>query len=115
MLALLPGIGILLPDGAGTLRFGMDDDATQETLARLGRVRGEDVLEATWTYTVQWGDLELAAGAYGIDRPDLQPADLLKWGCRQPVGARLPGRGVHPAGTRSIRGTASMAGNTCRP
>ncbi|MFB7667574.1 hypothetical protein ACFC1R_27165 [Kitasatospora sp. NPDC056138] len=76
MFELLPGIGVLLPDGAGTLRFGMDDAATQKTLASLGQVRDPRVLDAPWIFTVQWGDLELTACAGG-DWHDLKPGDLL--------------------------------------
>ncbi|GAA1081267.1 hypothetical protein [Kitasatospora arboriphila] len=76
MFELLPGIGVLLPDGVGTLRFGMDGAATRRTLAGLGQVRSPGGLDATWIFTVQWGDLELTACARG-DRHDPEPGDLL--------------------------------------
>ncbi|MFI9237165.1 hypothetical protein [Streptomyces sp. NPDC053079] len=77
MFELLPRIGVLLPDGAGTLRFGMDEDAAQKTLARLGQVRGEAVPDAPWALTVVCGDLELTAVPGGIDRSGRQPTDPL--------------------------------------
>ncbi|MEX2981253.1 hypothetical protein [Streptomyces sp. C36] len=77
MFELLPRIGVVLPDGAGTLRFGMDEDATQATLARLGQVRGEDVPDVPWALTVACGDLELTAGPDAIARSGTQRTDPL--------------------------------------
>ncbi|GAA0656283.1 hypothetical protein GCM10010193_03480 [Kitasatospora atroaurantiaca] len=95
MFELLPGVGVVLPDGAGTLRFGMDGDTTRETLARLGQVRVEGALDEAWTCTVQWGDLELTAGADGIDRSDPLLANVVlsrAWHPRRPT----VGRGTRP-------------------
>ncbi|SOB79628.1 hypothetical protein [Streptomyces sp. 1331.2] len=75
MFELLPGVGVLLPDGAGTLRFGTDEVATREALAGLGRVRDPGGLDAGWMCTVQWGDLELTTCAGG-GRRDPQAGDL---------------------------------------
>ncbi|WP_190108485.1 hypothetical protein [Streptomyces cinnamoneus] len=77
MFELLPRVGVVLPDGAGTLRFGMDEDATQATLGRLGQVRGEAVPDAPWALTVAWGGFELTAGPDAIAGSGPQQTDPL--------------------------------------
>lgn len=105
MFELLPRVGVLLPDGAGTLRFGMDEDAAQETLARLGQVRGEDVPDAPWALTVACGDLELTAVPNGIDRYWPQQTD--------PLLAHVVLRRVRH--TRRPRSSPSMAAHDTLP
>lgn len=95
MFELLPGIGILLPAGAGTLRFGMDGVTAQETLARLGPVHHEQVPDAAWTHTVRWGDVELAAGAVEVGPSGSRAAD--------PALTRVVLRQVRPTGSATRR------------
>ncbi|MEU1372179.1 hypothetical protein ABZ442_00765 [Streptomyces triculaminicus] len=75
MFELLPGTGLLLPNGVGMLRFGMDHDATLEALAGLGDVRADHAPDASRTYTAWWGDLELTVHANTVDGPE--PGDLV--------------------------------------
>lgn len=96
MFELLPGTGVLLPNGAGLLRFGMDADTTRETLAGLGAVRGAEVPDATWAYTVWSGDVELTAHANTVDRPE--PGDPLL----DAVVLKRPGHPVWPVPGRPV-------------
>ncbi|MFD7630008.1 hypothetical protein ACFV7Q_28980 [Streptomyces sp. NPDC059851] len=67
MIELLPGAGVLLPNGVGTLRFGMDAEGTQELLASLGAVEEEKASSVApggwWGRSLRWCDVELTARA----------------------------------------------------
>ncbi|MBT2449806.1 hypothetical protein J7F03_22570 [Streptomyces sp. ISL-43] len=116
MFELLPGIGVLLPGGAGVLRFGMGGDAVREVLGGLGEVWGDrgvdgpadadvvadvlsDVLsDVAWVYAARWSDAEVAAHACAPDRP-VEPGGgptlagvVLKRFTGQPGRPGMPGR-----------------------
>lgn len=59
MFTLLPGVGVELPHGAGTLRFGMSEHDAQWLVSTLGDVREGWVCGATWAFGAAYGDLVL--------------------------------------------------------
>ncbi|MEU9130640.1 hypothetical protein AB0D08_21490 [Kitasatospora sp. NPDC048540] len=77
MFELIPGTGVVLPAGAGLLRFGLEDRATGRTLAALGDARAVPMLDATWSRTARHHDVELAIGSDEVDWDALEPTDPL--------------------------------------
>ncbi|MFD9301591.1 hypothetical protein ACFWCB_02645 [Streptomyces sp. NPDC060048] len=116
MFELLPGIGVLLPGGAGVLRFGMGGEAVREVLGGLGEVRWDQgvdgladaegptdgvadaVADGAWACAARWGDVEVTAHACASDQP-VEPGGgptlanvVLKRFIGQPGRRRTPGR-----------------------
>ncbi|MGI5230757.1 hypothetical protein [Actinoallomurus sp. CA-142502] len=59
MFTLLPGVGVELPHGAGTLRFGMSEHDAQWAVSTLADVRESWVCGAAWAFGAAYGDLVL--------------------------------------------------------
>lgn len=88
---LLPGTGVLLPHGAGTLHFGTAAATVREALACIGTVRSDGTTDAAWTHAVRWGDLALTART-GTGGPALEAVVLAR------AGHGLRGEAYGPAG-----------------
>lgn len=70
MFEILPGRGLVLPHGAGTLVFGMGERAAQWAVATLCDVRESWVCGLEWSFGATWEGLDLLVGgehAGGLD------------------------------------------------
>ncbi|MGW6059017.1 hypothetical protein [Streptomyces sp. NPDC055189] len=70
MFELLPDVGLRLPGGAGTLRFGMDERTAQWAVATIADVRDGWVCGAGWAFSAQYRGLTLDAYGDTTDRHD---------------------------------------------
>src|SRR5688572_18463749 len=59
MFQVLPGVGLLLPGRAGTLRFGMGERAAQWAVATLADVREGWVCGAGWAFGARYEGVAL--------------------------------------------------------
>ncbi|MFF0741876.1 hypothetical protein ACFYVL_15880 [Streptomyces sp. NPDC004111] len=59
---ILPGRGLVLPRGAGTLAFGMSERAAQWAVATLADVRASWVCGLPWSFGAVYEGLELLVG-----------------------------------------------------
>ncbi|MER7518340.1 hypothetical protein [Streptomyces sp. NPDC126499] len=68
MFEVLPGVGLVLPRGAGVLRFGMPEREAQWAVATLADVRGTWVCGAGWSFSASYEGLELLVCGDTADR-----------------------------------------------
>ncbi|MET7370864.1 hypothetical protein ABZS61_34435 [Streptomyces sp. NPDC005566] len=68
MFELIPEVGLRLPCGAGTLRFGMDERTAQWTVATVADVRDGWVCGARWAFSAQYRGLTLDVYGDATDR-----------------------------------------------
>lgn len=54
MFQLLPGVGVLLPHHAGTLRFGMSEYAAQWAVSSICAIRSGSVWGTAWAFSGQY-------------------------------------------------------------
>ncbi|WP_141951988.1 hypothetical protein [Actinoallomurus bryophytorum] len=66
MFTLLPRVGVELPCGAGTLRFGMSEREAQWSVSTLADVREGWVCGWGWTFEARYGDLTISACGGGL-------------------------------------------------
>lgn len=85
MFEFVVGVGLRLPEGAGTLRPGMPERSAQWAVATLADVRETWVCGAGWTFTARYAGLTLTAvgdtrDRYGHqeDRPGLADIGLTR-------------------------------------
>ncbi|MFJ1707523.1 hypothetical protein [Kitasatospora sp. NPDC088346] len=105
MFQLLPGVGVELPHGAGTLTFGADEPATATILARLGPGGPADAVPAdcAWSRTARWGDVTVTARAGST-------AD----GLHAVVLSRTPSAASRPGGTPVVLDDVDLLGYPVR-
>jgi hypothetical protein len=68
MFQVLPGVGLLLPGRAGTLRFGMGERAAQWAVATLADVREGWVCGAGWAFGARYEGVALEVHGNTWDR-----------------------------------------------
>ncbi|MFE2409388.1 hypothetical protein ACFXDE_13705 [Kitasatospora sp. NPDC059408] len=68
MFELLPETGLVLPRGAGALRFGMSEREAQWAVATLADVHEYWVCQAGWAFSARYEGLELLAFGDVVDR-----------------------------------------------
>jgi hypothetical protein len=66
MFTLLPLVGVELPRGAGTLRFGMSEREAQWAVSTLADVREGWVCGWGWTFEARYGDLTISVSGSGL-------------------------------------------------
>jgi hypothetical protein len=66
MFTLLPLVGVELPSGAGTLRFGMSESEAQWAVSTLADVREGWVCGWGWTFEARYGDLTVSVCGGGL-------------------------------------------------
>ena len=78
MFTLLPRVGVELPRGAGTLRFGMSEREAQWSVATLADVREGWVCGWGWTFEAKYGDLTISVSGGGPSRRTRPGGDRLR-------------------------------------
>ncbi|MEU8513899.1 hypothetical protein AB0C76_20260 [Kitasatospora sp. NPDC048722] len=68
MFELLPSTGLVLPHGAGVLRFGMSERDAQWAVATLADVREYWACQAGWAFSARYEGLELLVFGDVVDR-----------------------------------------------
>ncbi|MET9956881.1 hypothetical protein ABZ135_35770 [Streptomyces sp. NPDC006339] len=68
MFEVLPGVGLVLPRGAGVLRFGMPERAAQWAVATLADVRETWVCRTGWAFSACYEGLDLLVCGDTADR-----------------------------------------------
>lgn len=66
MFTLLPRVGVELPRGAGTLRFGMSEREAQWSVSTLADVREGWICGWGWAFEARYGDLTISACGGGL-------------------------------------------------
>ncbi|GAA3399110.1 hypothetical protein [Streptomyces roseoviridis] len=68
MFEVLPGVGLVLPRGAGLLRFGMPERGAQWAVATLADVRRTWVCGTGWSFSASYEGLDLLVCGDTADR-----------------------------------------------